>query len=897
MANQLMRGVAWCVVGALAAMEAQAAWTGGAGLAAAPINNGYLYTDPGNWEDGEMDNSFVGWTYAGTNPGNANDAYVYFGADWTVTNDLNLTHTSGNYQNTLALRGFGDRVLTLEGDIISANTFNATPCIGSGWNGWRLNLDLGNAMHTLWVNSVTPGGYGLRIQDGISGAGGLVKEGNGRVWIAPFTERDGGMTLAPSTFTNLVINQGNVYLAGRTSVGDTATVRVNAGGVVDPSGNTWIDTQRFAFSNGTFFVSMERNTVYNFTLTGDGPIRKAGGTDNVILGSTANDFSHGVFVNDSPLQFDVGTAGQDVKDNDLVAINGGLVFVSGADVLGENQKIIVDTSVPRADRLQGFGATANFALPPFTVQGDGEAVLALEFASAMEDPVIRWAMEHGVYIGSYWNNGRCAATSPLSTDAKGFYRFANYGSANPFFHIDPADVLTGNNSLMLGAPSVQNTGSVNFNSPQDYSGRTVINHGMIVNMNEGGAWTGTSEIRILASPTLPFGYGRATELRLLGRATAHLPADKPIYLGGARWDTQNNYIAGNNSDPILRIAPNAVSDMTVFHEIGPVVLLTGRSGIVQGYWGAANVSGFFLTTEAASLTRMNRSTGYVMQSEKAKETATGINPPIGVWRETAANGLAPAGNRLLLAGGVPSYLVGGDGSRGVNRKIVPFLIGHDFNQNDLGIGYSGGMSSLVTYDATDGFRALRRVADGINAAEFHADIATAQADDNVLVAASVAIGTKAVNSVYVENAVTLTVNAGSTLTVNSGVLCGGNVEGADFDTSVIAFDGREGIFNVTGGNNAPGRITASIADTNGLTVVVGTLGSAQIAGRNAYSGQTTVARGRAIFGRMFMPATFANAEPNVSLPDDGFALVHPGAILQIGHYEGDGGYYCTREII
>ena len=165
-----------------------------------------------------------------------------------------------------------------------------------------------------------------------------------------------------------------------------------------------------------------------------------------------------------------------------------------------------------------------------------------------------------------------------------------------------------------------------------------------------------------------------------------------------------------------------------------------------------------------------------------------------------------------------------------------------------------------------------------NPSEFVETLAAADADgrDNVRVAANESFnGEVAVNALALGGG-TLSLGAGGRVSLGSGLLAfvGGTLSATD--GSVIDAGDREGIVF----NGSSKSIGASLAGTGGYTFSTFN-GSVKITGTNSYSGLTTIVSGTLETYRL------SNTPHNASLPDDGLVLIHPGATLQIGYYQGD----------
>ena len=450
-----------------------------------------------------------------------------------------------------------------------------------------------------------------------------------------------------------------------------------------------------------------------------------------------------------------------------------------------------------------------------------------------------------------------------------------------------SDGLTGSGDLTVRALGHIDMATLELTASSDtYTGTLTVSPGL-VRLPNNVTLLGTPAIRLVSNPA-----SGTPETRLVitgtraGERTQRIDAATPIFLYGGRIERGLNGI----NDTVLFIESPVVDGATTTNGIGRLVLASGRSGISHGpATEMTDEQSFFMRTEATSLERINRSVGYFMQPRMQWSDATGgwtadirVNyPHVGVWRET---GNRRSGNALVVTG-TPPRTIGGDGSAGTDQPIVPFLFGSDCNHSQ------NIPSSLVTYHPDTGFRALRRVADYDNSPpEFHGDIFTASENDNVIAETwGTLTEDKTINSLMIGSAA---FGLGAcTLTLKSGVMLCGDLYGSD--NSIVSFGDEEGFIYVFG---AGAMIRASFAGANGMTVVAANGDSGiRFQCKNRYTGQTTII-GHAVFGNNSCDTETKLAEggANVSLPDDGFVLIHPAATLTVG---GESANHCTREIV
>jgi len=427
------------------------------------------------------------------------------------------------------------------------------------------------------------------------------------------------------------------------------------------------------------------------------------------------------------------------------------------------------------------------------------------------------------------------------------YRFANASGRAPTFNISNS-VLTDDNHVVIGFHSGVSRGSILFNADQDYTGTTLVHPGATLALPGDVALTGTSEVLVKGELSIP---------GISPTGVQRIPEESPLKLAGGT----------------LRLSPNAATAPggTAVNGLGPILLVSGRSSIFQGR-SAGFDQEFYQMTEIASLMRTNRSVAYVATPFRYDDTSAGLRDVhIGTWRDT---GDRPSGNRIFLD--TPPVLVGG---------IIPYLYGSygwDINP------------SLYTYEQGTGLRVLRRKAHLEGPSEF-SDVWTASdflaitdEDANVSVMGNTEHMNvnKTINSLVVHpDSGTWYRNYGVT-TVKSGVILGGQIGRAG---SVIDVGDVEGFFVSLHG---VGTMEGNFAGNNGFTFAGTPL---YVCGANTYTGQTTIAGGIVSMGNRSCGAysQFEAGLANVSMPDDGFVLVHPGARLVIGDYMA----FASREII
>ena len=861
----MTRNVAWGVATAvvLAGQSALAVW--GTLPSNAPEAD-RIYHDAANWEDGVIDDSFWGVPLSG------NPFEILFEVDYVATNGIMFSANSGS---GIQLRGRSmgyntNRVLTLWGDVYNypyTNTANGAvhttgSTIGANGDANRLLLDLGGQTRTFHAGTDAVG-RDISVQDGIYGPGGIIKTGKGTLSLG---------TQRRSTFDgDVVIEDGTLTLGGDNALGDNAGslfmwdgTTLNLGGSYDQTASY---ARRWFFTNGTISVGAGDSRVHSI-LVADTPLTKRGLGGRLSLNALTNEFSGGFIVLEGTLGLNgVASAGANVPGNDFL-IKGGFLTVRDPAIVGDQQVITVDTTDPTL--FSGIGVnTSDVDMPPFVRVGDNPGVVIFEVTSSkfLTNETVTALVDAGWHIGATSEGTWNGTTMPVTGE---WYRF---GGGSGSVHLNTS-VLTGDNSLVIGAPVRMGHGNLNLRVPQDYTGETVVQGASqsattyLTLSRTDGAVTATPKISLLATP-----LGGHAELRMndMGNVNGRFE----------RMDSGADIImasAGSGS-AYLRATHNvAACDIT--NAVGNVILASGRSHIVQGMDSGSTLANLFLTLEASSLQRRNNSLA-VLYTPRQNEKTTFVCPSIGVRRDTGAYA---NGTQIFL--GEPLVGIGGTGANGTDWPIIPYLMGCD-NTDGAGQAVSS-PSSAVTYHPSTGLRALRTRNDieGLPS-EFTATIASAGALDNVRTeAAETVSASKTINALIMRSG-DITIDADTRLAITSGLLwaAGGGIKsGGDIAACVIDFGENEGMLFHTAGSVTT--FGVSLDGSGGVTIY----GTPSFTGKNTYTGQTTIVGGKSTFYRSTQQ--FANV--NESLPDDGHVLLHPGATLQIG---SDNAAYATREII
>ncbi|MCL1857192.1 MAG: hypothetical protein FWF84_06105, partial [Kiritimatiellaeota bacterium] len=229
-----------------------------------------------------------------------------------------------------------------------------------------------------------------------------------------------------------------------------------------------------------------------------------------------------------------------------------------------------------------------------------------------------------------------------------------------------------------------------------------------------------------------------------------------------------------------------------------------------------------------------------------------------------------------------------------NQKIVPYLFGNDIAFAPGTGGAIQDCTSLLTYNAVEGFRALRLVEDiEGNPSEFYEDdINLAPADANVLLTSNQTLyASKTINSIMATSVTyTLSLAQDTVLTLASGVL---RAPVSGDASTAVNFGDKEGFVYVY----AP---MAPLTGTEGVTFAAlpypsgGSLLRGVATKMDTFSGQVTFAHGMWDIGSYVYPPNLGVV--NLSIPDESFVFVHPSAILRVGDNRATADY-CTREII
>lgn len=254
----------------------------------------------------------------------------------------------------------------------------------------------------------------------------------------------------------------------------------------------------------------------------------------------------------------------------------------------------------------------------------------------------------------------------------------------------------------------------------------------------------------------------------------------------------------------------------------------GRTTFQQGWSGIYSLTSTNIL-RLSSLERANRATGIV----------AGFN--------LGGSGSA-AGGRVLVNGAdaagrtISSQLVGGGGAPGSTTvSVLPWLVS----------GSSFAAGTLVTYDATAGFRPLNLTTEFVNNPSNWSMVSP---NDNVRTffsGTTTLTADASINSLVFGdgNTLAMTLNGTGKLTVNSGgILYLNNATGATLGISQLDFAGREGVFTQLtngGGGGSSLTITGVISNADAVTFAGNSDNTTNISnfivsGASTYTGPTTV---------------------------------------------------------
>ncbi|MCL1857254.1 MAG: autotransporter-associated beta strand repeat-containing protein, partial [Kiritimatiellaeota bacterium] len=762
-------------VGAVCVTAVRAEWVANGETATAD------YLTAGNWAGGEIDDTFLDAIYW-------RGMTLYFTNDHTVAGDLVSMWDGANAGTHLTLADDGGgRTLTLAGNVVhqpgiilSYEMFGKEELeLRLGNDGMAIHVPDTGTPHAFWAGTATKA-HNIVINSWLTGDGDIVKRGAGTLTIANNLNTFTGTLTAHDGILCLYGAQALPSDANSVVTLDNAVLQIDYGWLANWSSG--VAGRRFAFTNGTIRIP---NNAWGCDgiLCADTPIVKDGMGTLRLYGDQTNAFTRGMIVKNGTVTLDSPeSVGHDMAGNDFV-VNGGSVVLGSGIELGSLQKAVADTT---EGHLGGIGVTGNNTLfPAIGVIGDGRGVAMVTGRSqpVQADPWLMFCVTNGWYIGGigtayFW------PSQPLPAVDDKTYRLGGGGSGTLI--LDAPNVVSGDHGLIVGSPKRGGLGGVNLRERQDYTGPTLIHapaaypgHGLVFALmagSENPVSLATSEIRIRSATEAMADF----VIQSVDNAfVQRVPATSPMVFESAGVPN-----APNPNDATLRIDPNPVNGATAVHGIGPLVLLSGRAKIIQGF-GSMGASPFFLKTEAGTLTRMNRSIASVQRRHETEESSGVCNPPLGTWRTASAN-LVPGGNQFTLS--APWPFVSGNGASGTAQPIIPFVYG---SGNGIVRPFS-----LVTYDETDGFRTLRTAmdADG-NPAEFcvNPDFTLVSPDDNIYIATAQTVSDSVtVGSLLLDG--TLTIAEDTVLTVKHGVMAGYPVAGADGvgESCVVDFGDAEG---------------------------------------------------------------------------------------------------------
>lgn len=575
----------------------------------------------------------------------------------------------------------------------------------------------------------------------------------------------------------------------------TSLVTVNDSGVLRfTGGGPYSDNIDYTFTSADATLDVSGNvTVNGRILTAEG-ISKTG-TGNLTLGSTTANFDGGLNVIGGSVAFaNNAVTGTNASSNNITAL-GGIVSFASATQPGSNQTVSAGST---ATNMGGIGTSVNTDVADFTRIGQDPGVIAINHNAftEVEATNIQAARDAGWFLGSS-TGGTITAGSLSAVNSQ--YRLGGGGGTLTVTN----GVITGNNDLIIGTQLTRGDGTVALNAVNDYTGATIINNGTL---QVTGSILNTSRI-------LVEGSGATLRRTATDGVNAPFSTDVDIVLRGVG--------TGNTASSGFDFTTNA-ANIQAEMDIGRLILQTGRAMITTGSTNNANGANTAITLNATELVRENLSVATLRNGAEA----TGSNniPYLG---QRIVDGPNVRANQIIFD--VAPTTIGGDGSRGTNHAIIPWLVA------DNRSGGSAQGNSFLTYNGTDGLVYLQAANYVTNITAVHAD-----GNDNFRAGSSQTITTTVtVNSYSTFGTGSLTVDAGGTLVVKSGAvnLFNGGIGGND---GVVDFGTAEGV--IYHGTGSLQSLAPRITGSGGLTLAAnGQLVLNSTA--HTYTGQTTVVSG------------------------------------------------------
>ncbi len=699
---------------------------------------------------------------------------------------LNLGNGANISTATFDLNGFNQQVAAL----VSVGTTMPVTVTNTSTTASILTVD--------GTSSTNYAGY-------ITGNLSLVKAGTGTLTLA-----SGPDSLIPNSFSGSVtLNGGALTLSGVNAFG--GNVIVNIGTLTLSGANTF--TGQVTVNGGSVLVSNN---------TGLGSA--SGITEVAAVGGGRVVLANGIIVSDETIQI----AGN--GDN-----NGALQTATGATATWNGSIVAANAS-----RLGG-GVGGNLIVGGVISGGGGTGILfsrandsitTLMAVNTYTGPTTLFAnggtgarlvigVDNAIPSTSVLNTLSALATQPMRLDLNGkqltlagLDSGANH-QGGTFLNVTSG--VAGSSVLTLSVSSTFN-----------YSGIITDGSGIVSLLKTGSGiqrlfgnntYTGMTTVN---AGTLQVGFSTLA----LG-ASGRLASESILVTGGVlRID--NTGLANNSAD---RLANGAV----VTFEGGSLVF----AGSDQGATNSSETIGTLsfargIGTVTTTFGGTNVATLAAGQLLRASGGGIGFVNGLNLGMDgTSTASIA----RLLL--GTPPDLVGATAalSSGINAtvkntSIVPYLVGVA-TATSGGVGTAGTVpNTFVTYDPLTGLRPLNPTD------EFTAN-AIVTGDNTRLTATTVSATTTNINSLLIEgNGVGLTINSGTTLTVDSGaILFSSGLEPRIDGPGILNFGTREGIITINSTGNT--FITSRISGSGGVTYHGS--GNLVLAGQQStYSGDTVL---------------------------------------------------------
>ncbi len=378
--------------------------------------------------------------------------------------------------------------------------------------------------------------------------------------------------------------------------------------------------------------------------------------------------------------------------------------------------------------------------------------------------------------GSLFNNitGGLTSARPIFLDTGG-----------ALFYLNTAATLSG---VISGPGSLNDYGfaavAMTLTGPNTYTGATITSSSTVSALT----LSGSGSINTSSS------YDLAGTLTLTNSTTTGI-------------DRLNNTGAITSHGVLITTTGNAT---TASAETAGALILANGNTTINVTPGTAGSSLNF-----ASLTRQGGSTLFV------RGTTLGNTPGAGV--------------ATITAGAAPTLLGGAGAAGSTTISIVPWILGNLTANISLSAANTAG-SSLVTYDATNGFRPLAT-------AEYATALGVSNSDNVRLTAATAATAGVTANALLFAPAAIATLSGGP-INLTSGTFAySPTVDSTGTVSAGLNFGSAEGVVLYTSALGISGTLTGS----GGLTVSSPSGAALTLSGANTYTGTTTLVRGTTVY--------------------------------------------------